>query len=651
MSARAGFGLAIGALVIGMTGPALSAPNAEPATPNDHRASAGRLINGVFTIELEAREASWHPDGASGPAVPVFGFAEVGRAVTVPGPMIRVPAGTAMRVTVRNRLPVAMRLRGLQDRVGAGLDSTIVEPGATQEMAFHADAPGTYYYWGRTDPLPARVTVGIGRDATLAGAFIVDSAGAKPPKGERIFFITMWTDTLSGRSKSDEADRVLRREFIARDRWLIAAVNGLSWPHSERLSHSVGDTIHWRVINGSPLPHPMHLHGFYFDVDARGDALRDTVFTPEQRRLAVTEWMVAGTTMRMTWVPTRPGNWLFHCHLVTHITGAQRLGIPAGPREAARHSHAENGMAGLVMGVRVAPVRRMAVAPEGPPRRRLRLFITERANVYGNEPGYSYVLQEGPTPPKTDSIRPLSSTIVLRHNEPTEITVINVAKHTTTIHWHGIELESVNDGVGGWSGWGTRLAPPIAPGDSFVARLTPPRPGTFMYHTHVNEGITLASGLYGALLVIPEHAAPDTNERTLLVSVAGPGDDARPVVNGSPNPPAIELHGGVAHRFRLINISPLETHTVQLTSGGAVLQWRALAKDGADLPVHRAMMQPSTLLLHPGETYDFEVTRERGDSLTLKIISPETITVRTAAFRAKQTPPRIVTEIPVIVRD
>ena len=650
MFARSGFGVAAGALVITMSAPVPSAPNAARAAPNDNRAPAGHRMNGVFTLELEAREASWHPDGPSGPAVPVFGFAEVGRSVTVPGPMIRVPAGTAMRVTVRNTLPVAMRLRGLQDRPGAALDSVIIEPGAKRELTFSASVPGTFYYWARTEPLPARAMPGLGRDATLAGAFIVDPPGTKPPRGERVFFITMWTDTLSGRLKSDEADRVLRREVIARDRWLIAAVNGLSWPHSERLSHSVGDTLHWRVINGSPYPHPMHLHGFYFDVDARGDAGRDTVFTADQRRLAVTEWMVGGTTMRMTWIPTRPGNWLFHCHLVTHITGTQRLGVAAEPR-ASRHSHAEEGMAGLVMGVRVAPVRRTPVTRDPTPRRKLRVFITERANVYGNQPGYSYVLQEGPAAPAPDSVRDLSSTLILHQHEPTEITVVNAAKHTTTIHWHGIELESVNDGVGGWSGWGARLAPPIAPGDSFVARLTPPRAGTFMYHTHVNEGITLASGLYGALLVIPEHTVPDTNEHTFVLSMGGPGDDARPFVNGAENSPPIELHGGVAHRFRFINISPLETRAVQLTSGGTVLQWRALAKDGADLPGPQATMQPATVTIHPGETYDFEVMRERGDSLTLKIISPETITVRMASVRAKQPAPRIVTDIPVIVRD
>ena len=82
-------------------------------------------------------------------------------------------------------------------------------------------------------------------------------------------------------------------------------------------------------------------------------------------------------------------------------------------------------------------------------------------------------------------------------------------------------------------------------------------------------------------------------------------------------------------------------------------QWRAVAKDGADLPAQQATAQPGVVALHPGETYDFEVLRQAPESLTMKIISPETITNRLAA-RARGIPrdllPRIVTEIPVIVR-
>ena len=47
------------------------------------------------------------------------------------------------------------------------------------------------------------------------------------------------------------------------------------------------------------------------------------------------------------------------------------------------------------------------------------------------------------------------------------------------------------------------IMPPIAPGASFVAQMTPPRAGTFIYHTHIDDIKQLSSGLYGALIVLP----------------------------------------------------------------------------------------------------------------------------------------------------
>ena len=627
----------------------------DTALPNDNRVAAGRLAQGVLTLALEAREVKWYPEEATGAAVNMYGFSEAGQRARVPGPMIRVSAGTELHVTMRNRLPKPLRLRGLQDRSSAVLDSVVIAPGAGEDFRFRVDIPGTFYYWGRTEPLPSNPEPGVGQDALLMGAFIVDPVRTKPPKGERVFVITLWSDTVPALGiKSDQADRVLRRELISRDRWLLGAVNGRSWPYTERLSYAVGDTVRWRVINASPAPHPMHLHGFYFSVDARGDGQRDTVFTASQRRQAVTEWLARGTTMAMTWVPSRAGNWLFHCHLVTHIAETNRLSYGEHDHSA-RRNHAESSMTGLVVGVRVAPARNTVSAPDphARPRRMLRVFVTERARVYGDQPGFSYILQEGSAPPAPDSIRIPSSTILLRQNEPTEITVVNSSQRVTTIHWHGVELESFYDGVGDWSGWGTRIAPAIAPGDSFVVRVTPQRAGTFIYHTHTDEAVGLPSGLYGTLIVLQEHAPPDTSERVFLLGIGGPLEDAPPVVNGSATPPPIELRAGTAHRFRFINISPLESHTVQLMFGSTVQQWRAVAKDGADLPTQQATLQPGVVALHPGETYDFEVMRRDPESLTLKIISPETITNRLAARArgvSRDLLPRIVTEIPVIVR-
>ena len=57
------------------------------------------------------------------------------------------------------------------------------------------------------------------------------------------------------------------------------AINGLSWPHTERLTYTQGDSVHWRVVNFTEIDHPMHLHGFYFRLDVEGqrrDATRST---------------------------------------------------------------------------------------------------------------------------------------------------------------------------------------------------------------------------------------------------------------------------------------------------------------------------------------------------------------------------------------
>lgn len=639
-------------------GAAVPTPRSENVTiavPNDNRTPAGRFTDGVLRLELEARDATWYPEDSNAAALPIYAFAEVGQPVSVPGPMVRVPLGTEIHVSVRNALAKPLRVRGLQNRHRAALDSIAIAPGATEEIRFRADVPGTFLYYGRTENLPTQPSPGHARDASLVGAFVVDSADLIR-RDERILVITMWRDTAAALGiKSEEADLILRREGIPRDFWLVFAVNGRSWPKTERLTYTVGDTVRWRVINAAAFPHPMHLHGFHFNVTARGDALRDTVYTPEQRRAVVTEWMVAGNTMAMSWVPDRAGNWLFHCHFVTHITDANRAGARTQHSPSRHASHAEQGMAGIVVGVHVAPRTRTNPTRGAIPQRRLRLFVTERPDVYGGLPGYGYVLQEGPRPPAPDSIRPSGSRLVLRQNEPTQITVHNLTKEGTSIHWHGIELESFFDGVGDWSGWGTRLARVIAPGDSFVVRITPPRAGTFMYHTHAGEGRALTAGLYGPLIVVPAGAAVDSTQHVYMASFGGPHDEGSPVVNGVTSPSTVELRAGVAHRFRLANIAGVESYTIRLTAAGAVQEWRPLAKDGAELPAHQATTRPATIALHPGETFDVEVLRERADSLALTFDTAPSVTVRRAAAAARTAgsggrAPRVTITVPIVVR-
>jgi FtsP/CotA-like multicopper oxidase with cupredoxin domain len=134
----------------------------------------------------------------------------------------------------------------------------------------------------------------------------------------------------------------------------------------------------------------------------------------------------------------------------------------------------------------------------------------------------SFVRQDGDVPPAADSVPVPSSLLVLRRGEPVRITIVNHTRAPTGVHWHGIEVPSYSDGVGGWSGSGTSMAPMIAPGDSFVAAFTPPRAGTFMYHAHSNESFQVSLGLYGALLVVDSAAYDPRHERIIILGSAGP---------------------------------------------------------------------------------------------------------------------------------
>src|SRR5215207_4510571 len=81
---------------------AQSVVGAEQIATNDNRRSAGRLRGGVLTLRLEVRSGLLQPEEGDGPGVPALAFAEVGRKLQVPGPLIRVLQGTEIRVSLRN---------------------------------------------------------------------------------------------------------------------------------------------------------------------------------------------------------------------------------------------------------------------------------------------------------------------------------------------------------------------------------------------------------------------------------------------------------------------------------------------------------------------------------------------------------------------
>jgi FtsP/CotA-like multicopper oxidase with cupredoxin domain len=395
--------------------------------------------------------------------------------------------------------------------------------------------------------------------------------------------------------------------------------------------YTMGDSVRWQVINASDELHMMHLHGFYFLVKERGDAVHDSALARAQKNTVVTTAARRGEWIQMAWAPDRPGNWLFHCHIVTHMSADQRLdrmpdaklgtGNPshshAAPASADAANHATESMAGLILGVTVLPPRTssaVAKSRRGPsPNRVVHLFADARANMFGDRPGFGFVVQNDAHRPARDSVLVPSAPLVLTRGQPVAITVHNRLSTPLAVHWHGIELESYADGVGGWSGAGRRVAPMMAPDDSFVARFTPPRAGTFMYHVHNEHGDELSSGLYAPLLVMePGETFDATTDLVFIIATAGPGvgrgEDAPAFINGTLAPDTVSLVAGTTYRIRLIDIAANEAHTIAIRGPAGPVSWRALARDGRSLPTAQTIPQPAQEVTASGVTRDFEFT-------------------------------------------
>lgn len=592
--------------------------NAPLASVNDNRAPAGTLIGNTLTLGLDIVEAAWQAEGPDDPVVRILALAEPGKSPQVPGPMLRAAAGTTVRLTLRNRADVAVTMGGLRHALPEADDTLRLAPGATREVTFRLDSVGTFFYWGMLDGLSGwRDRDWL--DSQLTGAFIVDPPGTRPADTrDRVWLVTEWFHPYPD-----------RRPFES-----VLVFNGKAWPHNDRLTLAQGDSVHWRVINAAAIEHPMHLHGFYFRVTHRGGDRADTAIAMSHQALQNMQVMQQGGTMAISWVPSTPGNWVFHCHFASHVGDHVSLhGSPdpftmpataASMRGKGGHdASAGHTMRGLVIGMHVTPASGYR-EPVATSRRTIRLLAQKRPNAWiGGQTAYGFVLQHGDSVPPRDAVQIPGPILELKRGEPVRIVVRNNLDEPTGVHWHGLEIESYPDGVPGFSGIGTRIMPPIPPADSFVAEFTPPRSGTFPYHSHLHELRQIGSGMYGAIVVTD---APRDTTRDHVIVAGGGGlptfakqSQSLLLVNGRPRPAPIRMTAGDTNRLRIVSIHADEILSFRLGTDSTVARWRAVARDGADLPPALQITVPAALQMGPGETADFIYVPTNPGRMTLEV--------------------------------
>ena len=280
-------------------------------------------------------------------------------------------------------------------------------------------------------------------------------------------------------------------------------------------------------------------------------------------------------------------------------------------------------MRGLVIGMHITPAPGY-VEPSAADRRRLNLLIQKKPNgLLGGQTAYGFVLQQGDSVPARDSVRIPGPVLELKRGEPVSILVKNNLDEPSGVHWHGLEIESFPDGVPDFSGIGSKIMPPIPPGGTFAAEFTPPRSGTFPYHSHLHELRQIGSGMYGAIIVSD---SPRDGKRDHLVVAGGGGlpmfHKQGPdflLVNGSRSPSPIRMTVGDTNRVRIVSIHADDILNFRFGTDTSVARWRPLARDGADLPPGLRSLTPARLSMGPGETADFTYVPARAVRMTLEV--------------------------------
>jgi FtsP/CotA-like multicopper oxidase with cupredoxin domain len=189
-------------------------------------------------------------------------------------------------------------------------------------------------------------------------------------------------------------------------------------------------------------------------------------------------------------------------------------------------------------------------------------------------------------------------TIRVTAGDHVRVTVNNHFPEGTTLHFHGLEIPSTEDGVPGVG------QDPIQPGKSFTYDFTirDDNVGTFFYHSHYDDLMQVPGGLYGAFIVDPRPGTPEAAqlphfdlEYLQMISEL----DGYYVINGKsfPDTQPMNVAHGQTVLVRVINIGEL-IHPMHLHGH----YFTVVAEDGAPLA---APVREDTLTTAPGESYDF----------------------------------------------
>ncbi|HEX6319809.1 MAG TPA: copper oxidase, partial [Burkholderiales bacterium] len=232
-----------------------------------------------------------------------------------PGPTIECVEGDKLRIFVTNKLPehTTIHWHGVllpsgMDGVG-GLTQPQIPVGKTFVYEFEMKKSGTFMYHPHADEM---VQMAMG----MMGFLVVHPKDAKLMRVDRDFvFLMSAYDVEPGA----HTPRVATMTDFNLWTW-----NSRVFPGIDHLAVRRGDRVRIRIGNLTMTNHPIHLHGYDFEVTGT-----DGGWVPKAARWPeVTTDVAVGQMRAIEFTANEPGDWAFHCHKSHHTMNAMGHGVP-----------------------------------------------------------------------------------------------------------------------------------------------------------------------------------------------------------------------------------------------------------------------------------------------------------------------------------
>jgi len=232
-----------------------------------------------------------------------------------PGPTIECVEGDKIRIFVTNRLPehTTIHWHGVlvpngMDGVG-GLTQPQIPAGKTFAYEFEMKKSGTFMYHPHADEM---VQMAMG----MHGFLVVHPKNPSFMKVDRDFVFLLNAFDIEPGAYTPRVNTMLDFNLWC---W-----NSRVFPGIDPLVVRRGDRVRIRIGNLTMTNHPIHLHGYDFEVTGTdGGWVSKGARWPE-----VTVDVAVGQMRAIEFVASEPGDWAFHCHKSHHTMNAMGHGVP-----------------------------------------------------------------------------------------------------------------------------------------------------------------------------------------------------------------------------------------------------------------------------------------------------------------------------------